>query len=186
MKKKMISIGFAVAIILGIIWGIVIYCNSDKDEMTIKDEIIISKDDIIKAQNEMLAGIRHFELEYHSYYEYTVNYRNYDRVMKKYLTPVLTTVKEFNRDFPIDERHKGTGTVSVPHQSFNLKDDDKVWVYATYIDDYICDDILFVYDELSVTEENISIRAHFETIEQYASTAVNKKLIVISMIPVEQ
>jgi len=136
----------------------------------------------------MLEGINHYELEYNSYYDVnsTANYTNYNRVIKKYLTPVLTTVKEFRYDFPLEERRKGTQSVSVKYQSFNLKDDDKVWVYATYVDNYVCDDILFVYDELNVKEDSINIKTHFETIKQFTSSAVEKRLIVISVIPAEQ
>jgi len=193
-KRQIILLGLVALIIIGTIFGILLCKNRSNDEVISEEvsddkELLADPEEIMKSQAQLLEGIRHFELEYASHYnlEYLPNdLKNYDRVMKKYLTPVLTTVKDFNYDFPIEERHKGTVSVSVKYQSFNLKDDDKVWVYATYLDNYICDKVIFVYDELNVTEDSINIRTHFETIKNIPSSALESRLIVLSVIPAEQ
>jgi len=177
-KRKIILLGLVALIILGIIWGIVLYQNRSSEKM----------ESIAKSQDRKLEGIKHYELEYFSYYQHLGSpaEKHYDAEVEKYLTPVLTTVKELKSDFPTEERNKGTGTVSVPYQSFNLNDDEKVWVYATYLDNYICDKVVFVYDKLDVGADIINIKTHFETIEHIPSSAGELKLIVISVIPAEQ
>ena len=135
---------------------------------------------------QILQGIEHYELEYYSCYasETMRGMKNYDRVLKKYLTPVKTTVGELKKDFPFDETSPGHEK-SVPNQNINLDDNIEVWVYATYLDNYNCDVVKFIYDELRLSDNTIDIKTHFEIIERLGSSTKKFRLIVISIIPVE-
>ena len=134
----------------------------------------------------MLQGIEHYELEYYSCYasETMSGMKNYDRALDKYLIPVRTTVEELKKDFPFNETSPGHEK-SVTNRSVNLEDNREVWVYATYLDNYNCDVVKFIYDELRLYDDTIYIKTHFEIIERLGSSTKTFRLIVISIIPAE-
>ena len=136
---------------------------------------------------QILQGIEHYELEYYSCYasETMRGMKNYDRVLKKYLTPAKTTVGELKKDFPFDETSPGHEK-SVPNQNINLDDNTEIWAYATYLDNYNCDVVKFIYDDLRISKDTLEIKTHFEIIEELGSSTKKFRLIVISIIPVNQ
>ena len=138
---------------------------------------------------EIIQGVEHYEFEFYSYDKREENsngFRNYDSVIKKYLTPIKTTVKDLKMDFPFEEANKGLALVSIMNRKFSLADSQEIWVYATYLDDYRSDNIKFTYDALGVYTDRLDIQTHFEVIEHHPSSVNNSRLIVISVIPVDQ
>ena len=76
--------------------------------------------------------------------------------------------------------------VSIPPQIVNLEEEQEVWVYASYLDDHVCDDIRFTYDTLEISKDRLNIETHFEMIKRTPSSAVKYRIIVLSIIPVNQ
>ncbi len=170
-----------------------IYYSAYDEEGNILELDYYSADQMMKIhvyesrEAKMLQGIEHYELEYYSCYasETMSGMKNYDRALNKYLIPVRTTVEELKKDFPFNETSPGHEK-SVTNQSVNLEDNREVWVYATYLDNYNCDVVKFIYDELRLYDNTIDIKTHFETIERLGSSTKKFRLIVISVIPVNQ
>ena len=170
-----------------------IYYSAYDEEGNILELDYYSADQMMKIhvyesrEAKMLQGIEHYELEYYSCYasETMSGMKNYDRALDKYLIPVRTTVEELKKDFPFNETSPGHEK-SVTNQSVNLEDNREVWVYATYLDNYNCDVVKFIYDELRLYDNTIDIKTHFETIERLGSSTKKFRLIVISVIPVNQ
>ena len=170
-----------------------IYYSAYDEEGNILELDYYSADQMMKIhvyesrEAKMLQGIEHYELEYYSCYasETMSGMKNYDRALDKYLIPVSTTVEELKKDFPFNETSPGHEK-SVTNRSVNLEDNREVWVYATYLDNYNCDVVKFIYDELRLYDNTIDIKTHFETIERLGSSTKKFRLIVISVIPVNQ
>lgn len=169
-----------------------IYYSAYDEEGNILELDYYSADQMMKIhvyesrEAKMLQGIEHYELEYYSCYarETMSGMKNYDRALDKYLIPVRTTVEELKKDFPFNETSPGHEK-SVTNQSVNLEDNREVWVYATYLDNYNCDVVKFIYDELRLYDDTIDIKTHFEIIERLGSSTKTFRLIVISIIPAE-
>ena len=62
----------------------------------------------------------------------------------------------------------------------------KIWAYVSCYNDYICDDMVFVYDKLDVSKESADIETHFETTEYIPSTAAKFDILVLTIIPANQ
>jgi hypothetical protein len=135
----------------------------------------------------LLRGIKHYELEYYSY-PYTVGASDnchYDSVVKKYLTPKLTTVAALKKEFPFSEAAKERATI---RRGIKLDDSDMIWVYASCIDDYQGKKIKLIYDKLNITDKELDIKTHFKVInsDSYIESYLEKsRLIVISIFPVD-
>ncbi|MCR5799373.1 MAG: hypothetical protein K6G69_04800 [Lachnospiraceae bacterium] len=188
-RKVFVLLTLVMFITVGTIVGMVIYLDRSNGEIILEEvlddeELLVDVEELKKSQEEMLEGIRHYEYLYATDYN-SDKYKIYDRVMRKYFSPVLTTVKDYKWDFPLEDRLPSS-LVSMTYQSFNLKDDEKVWVYTTCLDNHVCDKVIFMYDELDFTEEGINIKTHFETIKHISSSAGEGRLIVVSIIPAEQ
>ena len=54
------------------------------------------------------------------------------------------------------------------------------------MDNYNCDVVKFMYDELKLSDNTLDIKTHFETIEKLGSSTKQFRLIVVSIIPVNQ
>lgn len=139
----------------------------------------------------VLRGIEHYELEYRSYYNISdigsLDCHNYDNVINKYIYPVRTSIGELYRDFPKEKSNNNTmSVVSIPPKIVNLEEEQEVWVYASYLDDHVCDDIRFTYDTLEISKDRLNIETHFEMIKRTPSSAVKYRIIVLSIIPINQ
>jgi len=139
----------------------------------------------------VLRGIEHYELEYRSYYNPedvgSKEYQNYDNVLNKYIIPVRTSIGELYKDFPKEKSNNTTmRVVSIPPRIVNLEEDQDIWVYATYLDNHVCDDIRFTYDTLNVSSNAMEIETHFELIRSIPSSAGECRIIVLSIIPINQ
>ena len=135
----------------------------------------------------ILDGINHYELEYYSCYagESMKGVKNYDKVLDKYLSPVRTTIGDLKKDFPFEETSPGHKK-SVPDQNINLDNNTEIWAYATYLDNYNCDVVKLTYDDLKISKDTLEIKTHFETVEELGSSTKKFRLIVLSIIPVNQ
>ena len=137
---------------------------------------------------DLLRGVMHYELEYYSY-PYTVGAGDnchYDSVVKKYLTPKLTTVAALKKEFPFSEATKANATIK---RGINLNDSDEIWVYASCINDYQGRKVKLIYDELNISDKELDIKTHFKVInsESYIESYLEKsRFIVLSIIPVNQ
>lgn len=67
-----------------------------------------------------------------------------------------------------------------------MSEDERVFVYVSTFDKYTNEDIVFTYDELELKQENIKIRTHFEIIKGAYGDVGFQKLIVVSVIPLNQ
>lgn len=166
-----------------------IFLNREVFKSSVYSKKTQTKEEIAEHENEILKGIDHYELEYYSSYPGKYNYikgvKNYDTSIEKYAVPIKTTIKELKKDFPFDETSKSL-TKSVQEQSINLEDDTEVWVYVTCKDNYNCDLVRFTYDKLELSENELIIKTHFETIERVESSTTVFRLVVVSVIPVNQ
>lgn len=125
-----------------------------------------------------------YEMEYISSYNGSWREKNYDEALYKYLVPIKTTYGELEKDFPKEKRNKNA--YSIPNQEIAISSDTEIWVYASYYDDFSGEKVSFRYDKIDVFEEGIEIKTTFEKSEQPGSEMEKKRLIVLSLIPVNQ
>lgn len=136
---------------------------------------------------QILKGIEHYELEYHAYskpYELP-NIREYDEVLSKYTIPVKTTIRKLNEDFPFNKTTEVVNK-SIHTQEIELDNDELVWVFATYMDQCAGKYLKFTYDKLNVSSDHLEIKTHFDILKTVGTSAENYRVIIISIIPVEQ
>lgn len=152
----------------------------------------LSFDDINKTMHvhiyepdevRLLRGIVHYELEYYSYPYSSHGGNHYNSVVKKYLTPKKTTIGLLKKDFPFSESTYGSTIIK---KGIKLSDDTEIWVYASCLDDYNSSLYRFTYDRLSISDDRMDIQTHFELLQQSSSSLDKTKLIVLSIIPVNQ
>lgn len=141
------------------------------------------QEQISQKQEQPLSGIKHYELEFHVGVKGRPRY-DFETVTQKYEKPILTTMSELNRDFPMGEANRSP--VVVEEKSLELEDEELVWAYVSRYDNYICDDMVFVYDKLEVSNESADIETHFEITEHIPSTAANFDILVLTIIPANQ
>ena len=115
--------------------------------------------------------VAHYELEFHVGVKGRSEY-DYETVTPKYEKPILTTA---NRS-----------PVVVEEKNLELEDEELVWAYVSRYDDYICDDMVLVYDKLEVSKESADIETHFEITEHIPSTAAKFDILVLTIIPANQ
>lgn len=164
-KTKCISPGFRVfsAILCLLAIGLAIYAAINNPKSTIE--------------------VAHYELEFHVGVKGRSEY-DYETVTQKYEKPILTTMLELKKDFPMGEANRSP--VVVEEKNLELEDEELVWAYVSRYDDYICDDMVFVYDKLEVSNESADIETHFEITEHIPSTAANFDILVLTIIPANQ
>lgn len=148
--------------------------------------IVFSIIPVNQPVTDLCKNIKNYELEFLS----PVKNDNGDEVLDfdipllKYQQPVKTTVRELNEDFPLDYANKRN--LVTPIQEFDLKLDDEIWVYASYYDSYRGGPLMMKYDVLEISEQELLIQTHFEMGGDFSSSAVARRIIVISVIPVKQ
>ena len=134
---------------------------------------------------ELLSNIEHYELEFGSYYKSATTFDNYyEYAIEKFSNPQIITIKELNEFFPLNEVKKNPK--SIEYSEFSLSEDERAFVYVSTFDKYTNEDIVFTYDELELKQENIKIRTHFEIIKGAYGDVGFQKLIVVSVIPLNQ
>ncbi len=131
------------------------------------------------------AGLEHYEIEYYSFdpVDYP-NEDNYDWMIEKYRKPVITTFGELKNEVSFEQ--PDIPSVSIKPTIIHLDDNTRVWVLATVAEDHIVDSLVFIYDKLNVSPDNIVVSTHFKTLRHYASSASKSDIIVLSIIPADQ
>ena len=120
-----------------------------------------------------------YELEYIDDVEKGI----YETTLNKYLSPIKTTIVELNKDFPIEQRNKNN--VSTENKDFDLDFDTEVWVYASCDNRFTGNDVVLQYNELSIYEDRVKVSTEFRR-ENTSYSDANKRLIVLTIIPVKQ
>lgn len=139
---------------------------------------------VMKATREKSTiEVAHYELEFHVGVKGRPEY-DFETVTRKYEKPIMTTMLELKKDFPMGEANRSP--VVVEEKNLELEDEELVWAYVSRYDDYICDDMVFVYDKLEVSKESADIETHFEITEHIPSTAAKFDILVLTIIPANQ
>ena len=132
---------------------------------------------------EVTDGIEHYELEFWSSNHESEGLRNFDFEIHKYDEPILTTVGEMKKDFPLEYSNKNL--YSICKQQFDLEDDVRVWVLVTSTV-ITSERIQFVYNDLKVNPEGIDISTEFRIVTPPKASLGKSVILVVSVIPADQ
>jgi len=132
---------------------------------------------------EVTDGIEHYELEFWSYDIETETQSNFRSEIIKYKEPILTTVKDMRKDFPI--QFETNIKQSIPQQTFDLDEDTKVWVYVT-AGVITTEQLQFEYEELDVEPDKINIKTRLKILSRGNPSVGKSIILVVSVIPADQ
>lgn len=138
---------------------------------------------------EQLASLYENEEDYKGLEIYHIEFWNsndkkseYDEAINKYSYPIKTTINELNKDFPFDQRNRSN--VATPQCSIDINNDEDIWVYASYDNSYDGGNVKLHYNKLDLLSNRLEIKTEF--IRESGGTSSNKKLIVLTIVPVNQ
>ena len=141
------------------------------------------KENNIQEQENLLAGVEHYELEFVPHDMNAPNGESYDRVIERFSSPQMISIGDLKTIFPFeDAKHN---PISISYEEVGLPNDTNVYALASVYDNYTWEDRQFVYDKLIVSDNDIDIKTHFEIIDNDTGDVGTIKIVVVSIIPVE-
>lgn len=139
----------------------------------------------ISQQEKAFSNVEHYELEFYRDEIYPNEVDEYTELINKYSVPQIITIKDLKNEFPIENAK--LRPYSIEYEDIPLdNDDERVYVLVSVSREFTLEEVLFVYDELSLTSDGICIRTDFKMIDDLSGCVGKYSLIVVSIIPVEQ
>ncbi len=139
----------------------------------------------ISQQEKAFSNVEHYEIEFYRDEIYPNEVDEYTELINKYSVPQIITIKDLKNEFPIENAK--LRPYSIEYEDIPLdNDDERVYVLVSVSREFTLEEVLFVYDELSLTSDGISIRTDFKMIDDLSGCVGKYSLIVVSIIPVEQ
>ena len=143
------------------------------------------RNNYISQQEKAFSNVEHYEIEFYRDEIYPNEVDEYTELINKYSVPQIITIKDLKNEFPIENAK--LRPYSIEYEDIPLdNDDERVYVLVSVSREFTLEEVLFVYDELSLTSDGICIRTDFKMIDDLSGCVGKYSLIVVSIIPVEQ